>query len=313
MKCFLLGATGFLGSRIADALLSRGDTVFGLTSQADHVDKLKNKGVIPVIGDIRKPEDWIDEIEGTDAVVQAAMLPLPNRPTTSYVESTIEVERHLLNRLLPALGDSTSFVYTSGTGIYGDSYSVNREEFPTHALQRSRKDVHAERLILEAVEQDQIKATIMRPAPIYGPGGIFHKFWGKRLAAGKRVIYPGSGDQLWSLISVWDCARAYLLAIDSPSDGEVFNVTDDEPVELKKFLLYLAEQMAAPSPMSLPKMAFKLLAGPVYAEAMFASFPATNDKIKKILGFKPEFPTYREGCAALSEAYQGQPPDGFEQ
>ena len=75
-------------------------------------------------------------------------------------------------------------------------------------------------------------------------------------------MYAGTGDQVWSFVSIWDCARAYLAAIDHPSDGAIFNVTDDEPVRLRTFLSVLAGAMGAPDPFGIPTPLIRLVAGP---------------------------------------------------
>lgn len=308
MRCFLTGATGFLGSHVAAALLDRGDSVTGLTSTPGNVDELEASGIDPVVGDIRNPRGWADVAIDSDVVVHTAQLPLPRRPTNRYVERTIESERAHLSGLLPRLGSSTSFVYTSGIGIYGAGEHRNDERYPTQPFSRSRRDLVAERMILDAAAEDGVNATVLRPAPIYGPGGLFDRFWGSKLAAGKRAAYAGSGEQVWSFVSIWDCTRAYLAAIDTPTSGEVFNVTDDEPVSIRAFLPTLAREMGAPEPIGVPKPIFRLLAGPVFSQPLFSSFPADNDAIRDRFGFEPEHPTYREGAAALADAYAGDTP-----
>ncbi|MDX1746549.1 MAG: NAD(P)-dependent oxidoreductase [Halobacteriales archaeon] len=308
MKCFVTGATGFLGSHVAAALLDRGDTVTGLTSTRSNVDELQASGIDPVVGDIRNPEGWVDSAVEADVVVHTAQLPLPRRPTKRFVDRTIEAERAHLSGLLPRLGPETAFIYTSGIAIYGAGEHVNDERYPTDPFVRSRKDLVAERLILDAVVEDDVRATILRPAPIYGPGGLFHRFWGSKLSAGKRAAYAGSGDQIWSFVSIWDCVRAYLAAIDTPGEGEIFNVTDDEPVSMRVFLSALAEEMGAPEPFGIPRPIFRIVAGPIFSEPMFSGFPASSDKIRHRLGFEPEHPTYREGVTAVARAYVGNSP-----
>jgi nucleoside-diphosphate-sugar epimerase len=294
-------------------LVDRGDTVTGLTTTRSNVPELEAAGVDPVVGDFRRPSGWVATAVEADAVIHIAQLPLPRRPTKRFVDRTIEAERTHLSKVLPRLGSSTPFLYTSGIGIYGPGEFRNDERYPTDPFSRSRRDAVAERMILDAVAEKGVNATILRPAPIYGPGGLFHRFWGRKLAAGKRVAYAGAGNQLWSFVSVWDCARAYLAAIDSPTRGEIFNVTDDEPVSIRRFLSALAGAMGAPEPFGIPKPVFRLLAGPVFSPPMFSSFPATNDKLRDSLGFEPEHPTYRDGVTAVAGAYAGGPSPGDDQ
>lgn len=308
MDCFVTGATGFLGSHVAQALVDRGDVVTGLTSTPANTPRVEAAGITPVVGDIRTPDPWLDTALGTDVVINTAQLPLPRRPTKRYVARTIEAQTAFLAQLLPRLDSTTAFVYTSGTGIYGDGESVCDESYPTAPFLRSRRDLVAERLILDAVDDYGVKATILRPAPIYGPGGLWHRFWGRKLAAGKRAAYAGRGDQTWSFVSIWDCVQAYLAVIDNPTIGEIYNVTDDEPVTIETFLAAFAETMDAPRPIGIPSPVFRVLAGPVFTQPMVSSFAASNQKIRRERGFEPEYPTYREGAIAVANAYTGDTP-----
>lgn len=66
-----------------------------------------------------------------------------------------------------------------------------------------------------------------------------------------------------------------------------------------------AEAMGAPAPFGIPQSLFRVVAGPVFSGPMVSSFPASNEKIRNRLGFEPQHPTYREGSAALANAYAG--------
>ena len=53
MKVFVTGATGYIGSSVAAALLTHGHVVIGLARSDEAAQKLKNSGVEPFRGDIR--------------------------------------------------------------------------------------------------------------------------------------------------------------------------------------------------------------------------------------------------------------------
>ncbi|MGH6665409.1 MAG: NmrA family NAD(P)-binding protein, partial [Pseudolabrys sp.] len=50
MKVFIVGASGYIGSSVAQALMQRGDTVSGLARSAETVAALEQRGIAPVAG-----------------------------------------------------------------------------------------------------------------------------------------------------------------------------------------------------------------------------------------------------------------------
>jgi uncharacterized protein YbjT (DUF2867 family) len=80
MRCFVTGATGFIGSATTRKLVANGHTVVGLTSDPGKVDALAAAGVEPVVGDLRTPQAWLDHVRGADAIVHLATLPIPPAP-----------------------------------------------------------------------------------------------------------------------------------------------------------------------------------------------------------------------------------------
>ena len=74
-RVFITGASGYLGSAIA-ARLARGEyEVMGLTRSPEKAKALAAHGVIPVIGDLEKPEDWRGQMKNADVAIHAASDP----------------------------------------------------------------------------------------------------------------------------------------------------------------------------------------------------------------------------------------------
>ena len=72
MRAFVTGASGFLGSHIAEQLAARGDAVRALARPASarsHLDSL-NVEIVP--GDLRAPAGWMPSLEGIDVVFHCA-------------------------------------------------------------------------------------------------------------------------------------------------------------------------------------------------------------------------------------------------
>jgi nucleoside-diphosphate-sugar epimerase len=88
-------------------------------------------------------------------------------------------------------------------------------------------------------------------------------------------------------------------ALDRAQPASVFNVVDDEPVEFRDYAAELARLAGAKPPLSVPYQLSRLA---IPYGAMFLSrprLPVSNQHLKRDLGWRPRFPTYREALAPL--------------
>jgi 2-alkyl-3-oxoalkanoate reductase len=307
MRCFVTGATGFIGSATTRELVARGHTVVGLTSDPAKVDALVAAGVEPVVGDLRRPDAWLDHVRGAEAIVHLASLPIPARPGTRYVKDLLQVQELVVERLLDAAsGRCTAFVYASAASVYRPSPTPSTEQTPIDPCRIGQPFAAGERRVLRAAAERGIPGVVLRSAGVYGFGGVFGRFWAQPMAAGKRTGIPGSGRQLWSFVHIDDCARAFVHAVENPMPGEVFNVADDEPVPLGVMIHAFADALRAPRPRSLPAPLFTALAGTVVGELLLGDKAISNRKMREQLGVELRYPTYEDGIADLARAQEAR-------
>jgi nucleoside-diphosphate-sugar epimerase len=115
MHCFITGVSGFIGSAVAEQLLAKGHTVSGLSSDKTKWEGLIAKGITPVLGDIRQPQQWVDHLRDMEAVIHLATLPIPSRPGSRYVRELLEAQKVTTGKMLEAVSSACeAFVYTSG-------------------------------------------------------------------------------------------------------------------------------------------------------------------------------------------------------
>ena len=115
-----------------------------------------------------------------------------------------------------------------------------------------------------------------------------------RAGIAKRIDKPG---QVFSRIHVDDPVAVIRAAMSAPSPGRIYNVADDAPAPPGEVVAHAAELLGLPAP---PRVAFEdadlsPLARSFYAESKRVS----NRRIKRDLGVRLAYPTYREGLAAL--------------
>lgn len=304
MKCFITGATGFIGSAVTERLLEKNHQVTGLTHSPEKTETLRKKGVKPVVGDMRQPKSWISSVQDAEVVIHTATLQVPARPDRKYLKKLKNAQETAVSSLIEAASSCKVFIYTSGMTVYGTGKETKTEDSDIDPVELAKPYVAGERLLMDAYEKNEFPVMILRPAGVYGAGGIFAKYWTTPISKGKRAPYPGSGVQVKSFVSVEDCARAYLRCVENPMPGEIFNVADDAPVAFGALIHYLAHVMNAPKSFGIPGPVFRLIGGNILAEMLLTDMIISNKKMKEKLGITLKYPTYREGITALAEQHR---------
>lgn len=180
--------------------------------------------------------------------------------------------------------------YLSTTGVYGDHAGGWVDETtPVAPLgERSRRRAKAERGWLAL----PLPVHVFRLPGIYGPGRS--QLDGLRAGAAKRIDKPG---QVFSRIHVEDIAGALRLSMARPRAGAIYNLADDEPAPPQDVVAYAARLLGVEPPPLVPFAEAKLspMAASFYAESKRVS----SALIRRELGWRPNYPTYREGLRAL--------------
>lgn len=203
-----------------------------------------------------------------------------------------------LPALVPALARSGAFPdwlgYLSTTGVYGDrggGWVFEDSRLAAQSVEGARR-VQAERDWLEVGRGMGLTVTVHRLPGIYGPGRCALD----RLREGKarRVAAPG---QVFSRIHVDDLAAGLEASIARPRAGGIYNLCDDEPAPNSEVVAYAARLlgMTAPPETPLDLDALSPQARRFYAE----SKRVANARAKAELGWRPEYPSYREGLAGI--------------
>lgn len=184
--------------------------------------------------------------------------------------------------------------YLSTVGVYGDHDGawVDEATEVRPKSQRSLRRIAAENAWAEFARDKNWSLQVFRLAGIYGPGrSAVEKL---RRGTARRLIKSG---QVFNRIHVGDIANVLCAGIARPSIAGIFNVTDNEPAPPQDVVAYAAQLLGLPVPPDAPFESADLspMARSFYSENKRCS----NHKIKAILSAKLDYPTYREGIAAL--------------
>lgn len=181
--------------------------------------------------------------------------------------------------------------YLSTTGVYGDlGGRWAFEETPRRPQSREAENrARAEEQWLS------VGAHVFRLPGIYGPGRS--QLDRVREAGARRIVKPG---QVFSRAHRDDIVSALEASIARPRAGAIYNICDDEPAPADEVLVYAAGLLGVQPP---PAVAFEDAGLSAAAQRFYAECKrVSNAKAKAELGWRPVYPSYREGFAACLAA-----------
>ena len=257
------GGTGFVGSHVADALVSRG-TVRCLVRPDSDTAHLRTIGAELHVGDLTDPAAVARACDGVDAVIHCAAKVGDWGDVSEFRRVNVGGLRAMLDAVRGK--PLKRFVQVSSLGVYAARHHYGTDESEplpeSHIDGYTQSKVECEALALEEYRRHGTPVAVVRPGFIYGPRD---RTVLPRLAArlAKRdIIYISRGRHCLNTTYVGNLVDAILLALDQPAAvGEVFNVTDGEFVSKKRFFEAIADGLGLPRPKgSIPLWLAKILA-----------------------------------------------------
>jgi nucleoside-diphosphate-sugar epimerase len=282
---------------------------FGIGYSALHF--LQSREGIEASGTVRDPikaqdltRDGVAAFVYDGARADKAMLPHLSLAEALLVSIAPGADDPVLARFAQAIGAMKrlrSVVYLSTIGVYGDHGGAWVEETSrtTPRSERGRARLVAESQWRALGASMQIPVHILRLAGIYGPGrNLLLKL---REGQARRIVKPG---QTFNRAHVEDIAQAIALTLAAPGEGGVWNVADEEPAPPQDVIAYAAGLLGIEPP---PEEPFATADMTPMARSFYADNKRVSSaKLKRELGFKPKYPSYREGLDALAAAGEGR-------
>ncbi|MBN2365845.1 MAG: NAD-dependent epimerase/dehydratase family protein [Calditrichaeota bacterium] len=226
---FLTGATGFIGSFVAEHLIKNGHRVTCLIRPTSSTRWLKQLPVEYCVGSLNDPAACRDPIQSADVVIHTAGI-TKARTEKEYYHGNVETTRQLLSGIRDYGHSLKRFVHISSQAAVGPSLSENPvdENSPPHPVTHYGKSKLLSEKVVHSFSND-IPVTIIRPPSVYGPRDreVYKIFRSIKMGINAMV---GSVDQLVSLVFVEDLARGVTKAAFSPAArGEIYFLCEEIP------------------------------------------------------------------------------------
>jgi nucleoside-diphosphate-sugar epimerase len=232
MKALVTGATGFIGSHLADELVRRGYMVTCLVRKTSDLRWMEGLEVSRICGDCEEEASLERLAPDFDYVFHLAGLTKAKREEDFFCANAKGTE-NLLRAVSANVPSLKRFVYLSSLSAVGPSgnglaLDEMKEPNPVSSYGRSKRE--GEQVSLRY--KDTLPVTIIRPPAVYGPRDRDFYLFFKML---KRGFYPDWGKCYYSLLYVDDLVTGMIMAAEAPgavggiyflSDGMVYSNED---------------------------------------------------------------------------------------
>jgi len=294
MRIFLAGVGGAIGPPLVAALIRDGHTVTGMNRDAAGTQKLVDMGasVVLVDGfDAAAVEQAVRRSQAEVVIDQLTALPRdPARYAAAFAgDRRLRLEGGgNLHRAARAAGvrryiqQASGFLLKADTGLADESAPLATDASAgVAATAQMYADVEARLL-----DSGEMEGTALRYGFFYGPN-TWYSPEGAAADHVRRQETPviGRGDGVWSFVHIEDAARATVAALSAPPG--IYNVVDDDPAPVGRWLPAFARWVGAPPP---PQMSESEARAAVGEDAVYYGTKlsgASNAKARRTLAFEP--------------------------
>ena len=252
--CAVLGASGFLGSHLVEALIAMGDRVIGLddfsSGRKENLEEASsNRNFRFFTHDIINP---IPLSERVDVVFNAASLASPKFYLANPIQTLLTGSEGSLNAIRLALKNSARYVYFSTSEVYGDplehpqreAYWGNVNPVGIRSCYDEAKRF-GEALTMAYVREHSLNGGIVRIFNTYGPrlqpgdGRVVSNLIAQTLTQRPMTVY-GTGLQTRSFCYVSDLIRA-IQKFSCVNESGPINIGNPNEVTIRELALLISE------------------------------------------------------------------------
>jgi dihydroflavonol-4-reductase len=241
--CLVTGATGFVGSAVARALLRAGHPVRVLARPNSDRRNLADLSVEIAVGALEDAASLARAVAGCRYLFHVAAdyrLWVPDPP--AMYRANVEGTRELMNAALAA--GVERIVYTSSVATLGlvpggsaDESTPSRLDDKIGPYKRSK--FLAEEVVRGMVAERGLAAVIVNPSTPVGPGDVKPTPTGRLILEAAKGRMPGYVDTGLNIVHVDDVAEGQLMAADHGRIGERY-ILGGENLSLAEILAAVA-------------------------------------------------------------------------
>ena len=217
----VIGATGYIGSAVAQVARRDGFAVYGQTRNPEKAVRLAAHELIPLVCDPTDASALLPVVQKCEFVIDC----------TADYETPAVIPNACLEAMRQATGSSSirkHFLYTSGALVHGNRPGqVVTEDDLDQQSEALAWRINMEKDLLR-VNNDTVDCTVLRPGFVYGKqGGFFTKLLFSP-PGGETLQIAGDPLKRWSWVHVDDCADGYVRVLHrrSQAAGRAYDLSE---------------------------------------------------------------------------------------
>ncbi|MFL6426709.1 MAG: NAD-dependent epimerase/dehydratase family protein [Acidobacteriaceae bacterium] len=293
------GASGFLGGRLAQMLVERGEAVRVLARASSDLRHLSHLQIPTVRGDLGDAAALDLAMRGVRVVYHCAACSTDWAPLAAYRTANIAGTQNMLDAALRAR-TVERFLHVSTTDVYGYPRVPCDESGPLQdaGLPYNRTKIQGEAAVWRAHREHGLPVTVVRPATIYGPRGKDFVVEIATLLRQKLMLLIDGGRARGGFTYVDNVATAVMQAAMHPATlGGAYNISDGTGTTWRDYTHALADALGYRRPwLSLPFRAALPLGAAMevpFGLLRLKTRPLLTRHAVHLLGQDQEFPTMR--------------------
>lgn len=279
MHVFLTGASGWVGSAVAEDLLAAGHQVTGLVRNAEKAQPLVALGVQVVTGTLDDHQLLHDGASRADAVIHTAF----NHDFSRFSENCAQDERAIKILGEALRGSDRPLLVTSGLAMIAPGRLALESDLPFVAPAYPRRSEPAAR----ELAQKGVRAATVRLSPtVHGVGD--HGFIPILIGLAKQTgvsAWPEEVENRWAAVHRRDAATLYRLALETGVTQEAYHAVAEEGIAFRDIAQAIGKHLGVPAePRAREHFGW-------FADFASIDMAASSEQTRAVLGWNPIHPT----------------------
>jgi nucleoside-diphosphate-sugar epimerase len=294
VRIFVAGASGAIGQPLIAELIHGGHTVTGMTRSENGARRLNEQGAAGEIANAFDASAVEHALRRSEAeIVIDELTALPQHPADMSRYSPGDRELRLkgggnlhraaeICRVRRYIQQASGFLIKAGDGLADESEGLAVDASPEIAASAKMYG----RLEARTLGSQTMEGTVLRYGFFYGPNTWYHPNGGIADQVRRRKFpLVGQAQGVWSFVHIDDAALATAAAVTA--EPGIYNIVDDDPSPVSRWLPRFAHWVGAPPPRQVPELVARIVAG---KDAVYYSTKlrgSSNAKAHKSLSFSP--------------------------